>query len=251
MSEPPRYIEVGSLSAAWVHAVETVIARPGREAFHFFVRALEPLPEIDEVRAQADELMDAIGKQSIDTVRNTIFPYEWAQDIPDPEELCADYLEHYDDLKALGSPRGTYFGRMIAHPRSDNTTGNQLLKTIEKLRSASRGGQRWTSRYEINIYSEHKDAGITRSFPCMSHLAFHVEGQELHCLATYRNHDLIDRSYGNWLGLAQLQEYMATTSGFAPGELAICAGHAFIDLSGAKLARLRETVEAVREQATS
>jgi thymidylate synthase len=139
---------------------------------------------------------------------------------------------------------------MIARPRADDTTGNQLLRTIEKLRAASSGGQRWTSRYEINIYSEYKDAGITRSFPCMSHFAFHVDGDELHCLATYGNHDLIDRSYGNWLGLARLREYVATTTGFAPGELAVLAGHAFIDLSGAKLTRLREMVGAVREHAT-
>jgi thymidylate synthase len=245
---PPHYIEGGSLSATWVQAVEAILARPRRDAFHFFVRALEPLPEIAGIRMQADELMEAIGKQSIDTVRNTIFPYEWAQDIPDPAELCDDYLKHYEDLKDLGSPRGTYFGRMIAHPRSDATVGNQLLKTIEKL-NAARSGQRWTSRYEISIYSEYKDAGITRSFPCMSHLAFHVEGEELHCLATYRNHDLIDRSYGNWLGLAQLQGYLATTTGFVPGELAVAAGHAFVDLFGTQLARLREMHEAVREHA--
>lgn len=244
--EALRYVDTGSLSAAWLQAVEAILGQPDQAAFHFFVRAREPLPEIEEVRTEADALMDAIGKQSIETVRNTIFPHEWAQDLPEPDELCADYLEHHDDLKALGSRRGTYFGRMIAYPRADGSTANQLLNTIEKLRSASSGIQRWTSRYEINIYSERKDAGITRSFPCMSHLAFHVDEHKLHCLATYRNHDLIDRSYGNWLGLAQLQQYVASASGFGSGELAIFAGHAFVALAGSDLRRLREALGRLR-----
>jgi thymidylate synthase len=210
---------------------------------------LEPLPEIPAVRVLADQLMKTVDYRPIETVRNTIFPAEWAEDIPEPEELARDYLEHYEDIRALdrANRHGTYFGRIVAQPRADGSSGNQLVRTIEKLRDASSGGQRYKTRYEINVYSEEKDANVTRGFPCMTHLAFQVDGDELHCLATYRNHDLIQKAYGNWLALAELQQYVAGASGFVPGELSVLAGHAFIDFSGARLAALEQALEQMRE----
>ncbi len=153
---------------------------------HLLIRATEPLPEIAEIRAAADSLLADLKLQSVDTVRNTIFPYETALDVPDPEQLTEEYLEMYPALKSLGSPRGTYFGRMIAYPRADGSFGNQLVATVEKLTAASTG-QRWKSIYEINIYNEQKDTRQTRSFPCMSHLAFHVDGDRVATTSAWRS----------------------------------------------------------------
>ena len=250
MTEPPRCIESTSVSAAWVEAAAAIAGAPAREAFHFHVRMLEPLPELAPVRALADALLETLGYRAIETVRNTIFPAEWAEDVPDPDELSRDYLEHYADIRALdeANRRGTYFGRIVAQPRNDGSVGNQLVGTIDKLRSASGGSQHYKCRYEINIYNEHKDANVTRGFPCMTHLAYQADGEELHCLATYRNHDLVEKSYGNWLALAELQQYVAGASGFVPGELSVLAGHAYIDLSGRRLDVLRQTLARMREQ---
>lgn len=250
MSAPPRCIESTSVSAAWREAAIAVANAPAREAFHLYVRMLEPLPELVPVRALADELLESLGYRAIETVRNTIFPAEWAEDVSDPAELARDYLEHYNDIRALDNAnrRGTYFGRIVAQPRGEGSGGNQLVGTIEKLRNASGGGQHYKCRYEINIYNEQKDANVTRGFPCMTHLAFQADGDELHCLATYRNHDLVEKAYGNWLALAELQQYVARASGFVPGELSVLAGHAFIELSGQQLMVLRQTLESMSDQ---
>jgi len=234
-----RCVERPSVSAAWAAALDVVLRDDDRHVNHLLIRATEPLPEVDEIRAAADALLADLGLQGVDTVRNTIFPYETALDVPEPDELTAEYLEMYPALRSLGSPRGTYFGRMIAYPRADGTTSNQLVATVKKLRAAN-VGPRWTSIYEINIYNEQKDARLTRSFPCMSHLAFHLDGDRVDCLAIYRSHDLIDKAYGNYLGLAQLQEYVAGQAGFLPGELAVLAGRGFIEIPRRHDPRLSE-----------
>lgn len=234
-----RCIERVSVSEAWAAALDAVLDDDDQHLNHLLIRATEPLPEIAEIRAAADSLLADLKLQGVDTVRNTIFPYETALDVPDPEQLTEEYLEMYPALKSLGSPRGTYFGRMIAYPRADGSFGNQLVATVDKLTAASTG-QRWKSIYEINIYNEQKDTRQTRSFPCMSHLAFHVDGDRVDCLATYRSHDLVDKAYGNYLGLAQLQDYVARRAGFVPGELAVLVGRGFITIAKRHHARLRE-----------
>lgn len=234
-----RCVEAQSISEAWAAGVEAVLDDGDQHVNHLLIRATEPLPQVPEIRAACDALLADLKLQSIDTVRNTIFPYETAIDVPDPEELSAEYLEMYSALRRLGSERGTYFGRVVAYPRVDGTAGNQLVETVTKLRAA-RSGKRWTSTYEINVYNEQKDSNVTRSFPCLSHLALHLDGERLDCLATYRSHDLIDKAYGNYLGLAQLQEYLAAQAGFVPGELAILAGRAFVTTAKRVFPRLRE-----------
>jgi hypothetical protein len=49
--------------------------------------------------------------------------------------------------------------------------------------------------------------------------------------AIYRNEYLVGRAYGNYLGLAELQLYMARASGVGVGELMITIGHVELDAS--------------------
>lgn len=236
-----KTVEVGSVSQGWLGACAALLAFPERIANHLLIRMSDPLPEDDAIRAYADTFLASLRYQPVDEVRNTIFPAEVAADLLDPDDLSADYVEHYDFIKKLGSPHGTYFGRMCAYPRSESGAGNQLAATAAKLRRA-RAGSKWKAVYEINIYSELRDTKKQRGFPCMSHLSFHLDGDRLDCLATYRSHDLILKGYGNYLGLAELQRYLATASGFVPGELAVLAGHAVLNLSSAKRRELEELI---------
>jgi hypothetical protein len=51
----------------------------------------------------------------------------------------------------------------------------------------------------------------------------------VHLLATYRNQYLVERGLGNYIGLANLRDYVAVQAGLAPGELMVVAGHAIAD----------------------
>ena len=46
------------------------------------------------------------------------------------------------------------------------------------------------------------------------------------------------KGYGNYLGLAQLQAYLAAATGFVSGELMVTSGHAIMELHPGDSARL-------------
>jgi thymidylate synthase len=224
-----RFVEAHGLSEAWMKAANAVYSESDREITHLTVRIEDPGLEDFEIRATVDVLLRNLRLQSVDSVRNTIFPLEWSKDLPEPSALVADYRLHYPVLKALaGSNRGTYFGRIVAYPGAKGEI-DQLGPTIQKLhKSNSPPNPRRTSIYEVSIYNALSDGKIDRGFPCMSHLAFHLEGTHVHMCAQYRNQDLVERAYGNYLGLSQLQKYVAESAGLQTGALTLFVGHAFV-----------------------
>jgi thymidylate synthase len=238
-----RTIEATSISEGWLGACRCLLAAPGHQVTHLVVRLTDPLPEDLDVRSAVEKVLAAEGLQEVDEVRNTIFPAGLAADIPDPPGLAAAYLEDYDVLRAFaGNSRGTYFGRICEYPHPDKSTTPQLVNLVKKLEE-SRYGNRFRARYEVNIYAEHKDAAARRGFPCLSHLSFQLGGERkdrLDCLALYRAQDMIAKGYGNFLGLAELQEYLATTTGFEPGELTVVAGNALLSKGIRRLRRLAD-----------
>jgi len=229
-----RYIVASNLSEGWLDAVRVVEQTPKYKAVHLLIRVLDPVAEDSAIRAAAQGLIDAHRSElpDIETTRNTIFPAAWAKRHPDPEDLAAYYRERYTKDGLLGfnnNNRGTYFGRIVAYPRGDGEDpADQLSDTVRKLHDelAYPGGK--SSRYEINIYSERKDRNPL-SFPCLAHLSVHLHDGQLHMQAVYRNESLVARAYGNYLGLGELQAYMADQVGVKVGELLMTIGHVELD----------------------
>jgi thymidylate synthase len=82
----------------------------------------------------------------------------------------------------------------------------------------------------------------------MAHLSYQLgygeqEVDQLDCTAVYRYQDLILKGYGNYLGLASLQRYIAEATGFVAGELIVVAGHAQLSLDGRSRAHLNALLE--------
>lgn len=235
-------VEATSISDGWLQAVAALKATSGRSLFHLAVRFQRPDQEDPAIRAAVDDLLTTVGRPSVATVRNTIFPAALAETSPDAQHLAERYRQLFPVIKKLHhqNRRGTYFGRLVAHPDGGE---DQLNKVIAKLRRAV-AGQRFTSIYEIDLYTEvagdvsmstysdGNDRNLTiMGFPCLSYLSFHMDGDQLHLTAFYRNHYLIGRGYGNYLGLGQLLTYVAGQAGLRPGELLVVSGHAELDAS--------------------
>jgi thymidylate synthase len=247
-----RSVEVAGLSEGWLDGCRALLASTGHETNHLFVRMTDPLPEDSRIREAVDDLLAAARYQSVTEVRNTIFPAALAEQFTDPNELIAEYLEDYETLQRLGSSQGTYFGRICEYPHPDGTVTRQLANTIAKL-SEARESTRWRAIYQLNVYAEHKDDKKKRGFfPCMAHLSFQLARDggvvnRLDCLALYRYQDMMLKGYGNYLGLAELQRYVANATGFVPGELTVIAGHAQLTLNPAARARLEALLAAHSE----
>jgi Thymidylate synthase len=238
-----RDICAPNLSVAWIKALDAVRRMPKHAATHLVVRIEDPSLEVPAIRRLADDLVSRGGIQRITSVRSTIFPASWAERFPDPPSLADHFRGQYETLRRFPKNRaGTYFGRMVAYPRGDGEFIDQLSDVVEALRKESRH-RHMSSRYEVNIWVP-GDLPSGMGFPCMSHLSFHLDEGNLYLHATYRNQYLVERACGNYLGLAELQQYVAKASGLNPGELMVVAGHAKVDTPGAvNLTAVKETVE--------
>jgi thymidylate synthase len=237
-----HYAVAANISAGWLDAVRMLNQTPHYKAIHLVIRILDPTSEDPAIRAAAQKLIDDHNaanqhrprrqKADIDTTRNTIFPARWAQRTNGPEELVAYYRDRYNKGGLLGfrdNARGTYFGRIVAYPHGDGEeSADQLSDTIRKLSDERANAGPKSSRYEINIYNERYDRS-PMSFPCLAHLSVHFNAGRLEMQAVYRNESLVGRAYGNYLGLGQLQAYMAHHAGLDVGELMMTLGHVELD----------------------
>jgi thymidylate synthase len=230
-----RYVEASTLSEGWLGAAALLRRAPGRKAVHLIVRIEDPSMEVEEIREAAAKLIAAERKKApIETVRTTIFPARWAERHPTPEDLAAHYRENYPELRKFSqNQHGTYFGRVVAFPRDADETdlADQLNETVQKLIKEQVKGNK-SSRYEINIYSEQHDGQREWGFPCLAHLSVHMHEEKLHMQAIYRNEFAVERGYGNFLGVAQLQAFIAEAVELEIGELLVTIGHGQFD--GAK-----------------
>ncbi len=243
-----RTIVAPNVSVAWADAVACLVDDRPHRAINLAIRIADPLAEDKAIRALADTALNKLGLQDIPEVANTIFPAEWACDLPEPADLAADYRDHYAFLKSLGNSFGTYFGRIVAYPDPDGgETIDQLTANVTKLRDARDRHRVYRSVYEFNIYSAARDRKKDRGFPCLAHVGLHVGVDDrLNATAQYRSHDVVAKGYGNYVGLGGLLGYVAQATGRAPGELLVVAGTAFFDVAIGRLRDLRAELEPLR-----
>lgn len=250
-----------TVSEAWLNAVQVVDAAPERRLFHLVTRISNPVTEEPRIRAAADALLRDLDLAPVDTVANTIFPAQLAAASAGPSELARRYRRLYPTLRLLhkSNRKGTYFGRIVAHPAAGGER-DQLADLIERLNTELRTPGPKSARYEMNISepgelapaAEVTDGGPVHvyaagrdtspmGFPCLSFCSFQLDSGLLHMIAQYRYQYLIERGYGNYLGLGQLLGYVCATAGLHPGQLTIMAGVAAVDSAARyRIARLTE-----------
>jgi thymidylate synthase len=89
-----------------------------------------------------------------------------------------------------------------------------------------------------------RDNGLL-GFPCLSHCSFQLDRSgTLHAMAHYRSHLMVERAYGNYLGLGRLMAYIASQAGLETGELTVTAGYARLDCRGRLSALLADSAAA-------
>ncbi len=238
MSFLPQEVRAENVSHAWMEVIRAVDAMPNDQAFHVTVRIERPTEEDDATRDAVDRLLSQLRLAPVDEVRNTVFPASLARKYPEPADLTARYREYiYPRLRKFEreNAKGTYFNRFADYPASTGAT-DQLVAVVEKLR-ASKASTRVKAMYEMDradglemaVYRHGKDHRKRMAFPCLSFCSFQLDDGSVHLIAHYRSQYLVQRAYGNYLGLGQLLDYVATAAGFDTGNLLVVAGHARID----------------------
>lgn len=164
-----------------------------------------------------DELADVI---------KTIFPYTLHSTCTDRIELYDSYLRRHDRAMRFRRNRGTwgtYFERLIRFPGAQGV--NQLETAISKLTSWQ---TRSTTGLVFHLATPTVDTPRTRGGPCWHYgeIIWRADST-LDLVAVYRNHDFMNKAFGNFLGLGMLLKFLASESGLKTGKLICHSIHAY------------------------
>lgn len=234
------YVSAENLSEAWAKTLLAVATIPGRKAFHTVTRISDLTVEDARVRGVADHLLASADLPAVNTVANTIFPAGLAAQEPNPAALGDRYMKLLPRLRELDheNSKGTYFQRLVAYPGPSGSQINQVEELVRRIRVEldTRGPK--SARYEVGVDGPSTASPIleperdrsSMGFPCLSLLSFQLENRtRVSAVAHYRSQYMMQRGYGNYLGIARLIQYIATAAGIQVGQLTVVAGHACAD----------------------
>lgn len=195
------------------------------------------------------------NQSNIETVAGTIFPESiWKRCGNDRERLFDTYDSMWPSIEKCGANKhGTYFRRLTGFgDQNTNPKVNQLKAIIEKWNC----GNHTHSVLQAGIFDpslDHRNPNIRiPRFPCLQQVAFHPHGANgkhgMTVVAFYANQLLLEKAYGNYLGLFRLGKFMAGEMGLTlKGVTCITSNLKLIGKSGKKR-ECRSLMELLREE---
>lgn len=232
----PHVIDEENLSLAWIRIVDWVQRHTGNNispllvSIHGFGDDGQPI-ESPDIRAGLDSLLAAQGELEIEKVAFTIFPERiWKIAGGDRHKLFQYYRLAFPQYKAMNrklNGRGLYFERMTMFGDGE-CDGNQLEFIISQY--VSRDGVR-DSMLQASIFDPKRDhtKSALIGFPCLQHVSFVPTEEGLVTNAFYATQQLFNKAYGNYLGLARLNAFMAKEMGMRPARLNVFIGVAKLE----------------------
>lgn len=232
MINEPILVNQQSFQQAWTEAA--LILRNGSWAIRNLVVHIADSSAFDnnfhQVFAGFCALNSILGPKH---VAYTIFPHNLYRTRCSADRLFLAYNRTrglYERLRTRPrSSWGTYFRRMT-HYETTGGTQNQLENIVQKINARSRIHK---ASYTIVIQKPGSETVRPRSGPCLNYLAAQLEPDSprplLGLLAVYRNHDFLERAYGNYWGLCKLIGFLARETNSSPGPLTCVSSRAYID----------------------
>jgi hypothetical protein len=244
-----HYVEERNLSLAWGRGLRLASA-PGISEVVPLVVAITGFDEHgnaeeeSRIRNALENVLAAEGKQSIETVANTIFPRSLWNPTAPRELLFKRYMQILPRIRRATrkNGRGTYFERMITGgPRGRE---NQLQLGLEAY-LARKGVRR--SVLQVATFDPNRDhsAAALLGFPCLQHVTFAPSDPGLCVNAFYAAQYMVERAYGNYLGLCRLGQFVAHEMGLPLVRLTCFTGIAQCELAKAKLMEICGVIDSV------
>jgi len=231
MINEPLVITHPSFQLAWKEAV-SLLSMNGWELRNLIVHIKNPII-LDLGFHQ--KVRDFCRKQSLldpKDVAYTIFPHKLYDTRRNAEDLFCCYNRVgglYERLRRR--PRsgwGTYFRRMTHYENSSGPI-NQLENIIQSLRTRS---HIFRSAYTVIIQKPGGETVRPMGGPCLNYITIQIEHADplpiLGMLCTYRNHDFLERAYGNYWGLCNLARFLAIETSLEPGPITCVSSHAYL-----------------------
>lgn len=244
-----HYVEERNLSIAWGRGLRLASARSNPEAVPLIVSitGFDEHGNVEEdarIRSALENVLAADGKQSIETVANTIFPRSLWNPAAPRELLFKRYLDILPRIRKATrkNTRGIYFQRMITGGPSGRE--NQLEFGIGTY--LSRKGVR-RSVLQVAIFDPSRDhsAAAQLGFPCLQHVTFAPSDEGLCVNAFYAAQYMVERAYGNYLGLCRLGQFVAHEMELSLVRLTCFTGIAECEIAKARLAPVFGVIDGV------
>jgi hypothetical protein len=211
MPDGPLLIEDDNISRAWVRAFEALVD-PGVHGLTPLVVTVRlppgrALPVVPAVTTTLDEVLVSHGMPRCGTTANLIFPSIWNPARP-RRELFERYMRMLPRIRRDPRNRdGVYFERLIAYGDAGSPR-NQL----EYIISTYSGGNHRHSALQASILDPGRDQTNQRQrgFPCLQQVSFLPSPHSgLAVTGYYATQYLVDRAYGNYLGICRLGQFVA------------------------------------------
>ncbi len=210
-------IDETNLSVAWGKAFLTLWRSNEVAPLVVTIRGIggdEPA-ELPVIRQDLDRTLTGLGKQSCHTVANTIFPHNMWNDTLSGDQLFQRYRRLIPSLKRHPSNRnGLYFQRFIAYGCDKDANGG--LNQLEQIIKVWKAGHARRTALQAAVFDPRIDHTMQRQrgFPCLQQVAFAKdETGGLAVTGFYATQYIVEKAYGNYLGLCRLGRFMAHEMG--------------------------------------
>ena len=238
-------VEDNNLSVAWAKVFLRVFQEGEISPVVVVVKDIgDDGPEENlQIRSTLDQLLEEDGKGlSCNTVANTIFPSIWNPNA-NRQELYDRYHHILPRLRKERRNRyGLYFQRLISYGGSSD--GNNGVNQLEHIIQTWHKGNHRRTALQAGLFDplkDHTDQPV-RGFPCLQQVSFARYGDDgLSITGYYATQFVVERAYGNYLGLCRLGRFMAHEMGLRFGQMTCIA-------TPVMLYRTKKSVKGLAEQ---
>ena len=243
MINEPVLVVSNDFQNAWLEVVKRLMVS-GWELRNIVVHINNPTVLDQAFHTKIEAFAKAQGILGPKHVAYTIFPHRLYEHKGNAVDLFTAYNKPRGLFDRIKTGWGTYFRRMTCYEGADGPV-NQLENIILAIRNRENLSK---AAYTLVIQNPGGETVRPLGGPCLNYIAVQAEPDQadqpmtLGLLAVYRNHDFLERAYGNYWGLCNLLRFFIKEIGGAPGPLTCVSSHAYV--SGKKTA-LRTLVEGI------
>jgi hypothetical protein len=239
----PLVVSADTFQEAWL-TVLTDLQHNGWILWNVMVHIKQPLRYDKDIHSRVKQFCKDNNLLVPIDVAYTIFPHGFYKGRGFAERLYSIYNDRFYPWtrKRPHSGWGTYFHRMIAYSKGTERL-NQLDNIIRAINTRDRNSH---AAFTIIIEEPGGETIRARGGPCLNYIAIQVESGSpriISMLGVYRNHDFLERAYGNYWGLANLLGFLASETASEIGTLTCVSSHAYVDK---KKTQFRAFIEELR-----
>jgi len=238
----PVCVVCDDFQKAWLEAVRQLMSSCW-EVRNLVVQIRNPSLFDQTFHDRIESFAQAQGIMKPKHVAYTIFPHGLYQGGGSASKLFEAYNKPrglFEKLQHLKPGWGTYFRRMTHYEGAEGVV-NQLDNIITAI---AKRDNLCKAAYTVVIQNPGRETVRPIGAPCLNYIAVQAESGQpgepltLGLLTVYRNHDFLERAYGNYWGLCNLVMFLAKEVGGSPGPLTCVSSHAYVAAKKRELKQL-------------